>query len=157
MLTTQSTTEDSQVTSLKCRLRSKGGETRRMEVVLYGPSGEGALGVPGTQRFIIQCKTHVDQGSSESDSSIIQVPRRGPSSSQEDREVFTELAPTRATSWQYELQQLKFANRKLRRAVATLESNLCSTPTTMSTSSSGPSLILHLDESVEVPAESAES
>lgn len=159
--TCQSTADDSKITSLACYMRTKDGETRRMEVVLYGPSAESSQAVPGMQRFIIQCKTELNESSTESDTSmarsIIAVPRRtradrAPSSPNEDPEVFTELAPARATSWQYELQQLKFANRDLRRAVATLESSLRSPSTTVSTSSSGSSLVLHLDIPVEAPA-----
>lgn len=163
----QSTADDSRVKSLSCCLRTKGGETRRMEVVLYGPSVDAAQDAPGTQRFIIQCKTVLSEITVESDTTtprsraIVAIPRRasadhahGPSrtSPDDDLEVFTELTPARATSWQYELQQLKFANRKLRRAVATLESNLSSPSTTVSTSSSGSSLVLHLDIPVEAPA-----
>ena len=58
--------------------------------------------------------------------------------------MFAELATDRASSWQYELQQLKVENRRIQQEVANLESKL--RPSTPQASASS-NTILNLDGS----------
>ena len=136
--------------AFKCLLRRRDGEARMMDVVLFGSSSSSSESKPGSQRFVMQFKVPPDAANADNPRAMIPLPRRSSArrsslTGSGGTNVFAELATDRASSWQYELQQLKVENRRIQQEVANLESKL--RPSTPQASASSSSTILNLDGS----------
>ncbi|KAF8068585.1 hypothetical protein FPV67DRAFT_1370969, partial [Lyophyllum atratum] len=108
--------EEARTASVWARLRTKMGGAVRVLLVFYR-SGRG--GLDPTLRVSpapVLVQVRLLDGASPTGASPIVHPL--------DANIFAELEVSRGSSWQYELQQLRFANRRLKEEVAELEREL---------------------------------
>ena len=94
-----------EILKVKCEMVDNNGQRRPVEIVLYR-----------------------SRERSSAASIIIQVKAWGSATTQDiphphDKDVFEELDTSHESSWQYELQQLKFANQRLYEELEALKSN----------------------------------
>ena len=94
-----------EIMKVKCEMAGNDGQRRPVEIVLYR-----------------------SRERSSAPSIVIQVKTWGSTTTQDvphphDRDVFEELDTSRESSWQYELQQLKFANQRLYEELEALKSD----------------------------------
>ncbi|KAH7903862.1 hypothetical protein BJ138DRAFT_70037 [Hygrophoropsis aurantiaca] len=107
---------------LVCEMRRKDGRTVAVRVVLYRSHSTGLESCP------LICQV------TETSSTAF----RKPVMHDRTTDVFEELDTARGSSWQYELQQLKFANQRLMEEVDALEVSSASGLASASSSSAHP-------------------
>lgn len=102
--------------SVLCEMRRKDGACVRVRVVLHRAQAD--ADADAIARGPVVCQVRVCDGGAGEDAGA----REGVHAPEES--VFAELATARGSSWQYELQQLKYANRRLEEEVAALEAEV---------------------------------
>lgn len=107
---------------LSFQMKRKDGAFVLVDAVFFHPSGtdtgsQNALGTHGGQRrpLVCQIKVHDEAAAAAPVPSLSHAPTD---------EVFEELDISRGSSWQYELQQLKYANQRLLDEISDLESEI---------------------------------
>jgi len=95
-----------------CEMRDKEGRSLPVQIVLY--RGRKQVSTPSPLPIIYQIKA-LDS---------LPPPTSQNFAHPHHANVFEELETSRGSSWQYELQQLKFANQRLSEEVHTLEASL---------------------------------
>jgi len=95
-----------------CEMRDKEGRSLPVQIVLY--RGRNQVSTPSPLPIIYQIKA-LDS---------LPPPTSQNFAHPHHANVFEELETSRGSSWQYELQQLKFANQRLSEEVHTLEASL---------------------------------
>lgn len=132
--------------TLICRMKRRDAKAVWMQVVLFASFGSiskpisPAAAKPSNLRIIAQFKTLASFPLSASHPSTLTTTQSPPispippafthplpissarNSNTSENNVFAELEPEHQSSWQYELQQLKFANDKLSEEISVLES-----------------------------------
>lgn len=100
--------------SLSCHLQQKDGTEVPVDVVLYHPEADESASAPvhSAERPLV-CQIRFAQH-------VQPAEMAHPSA----EDVFMELDPARASGWQYELQQLKYANHRLADQVEALETRI---------------------------------
>lgn len=128
---TISANEQNATKTLICRMKRRDGKAVWMQVVLFAPTGTNskstswASAQPSSQRIIAQFRTlssfpslsRQTTASTATKSSSISLTQQ----TSTIKNILAELEPEHQSSWQYELQQLKFANDKLREEIDGLE------------------------------------
>ncbi|KAG5634759.1 hypothetical protein H0H81_000882 [Sphagnurus paluster] len=105
-------TEDMRTIKLWARLRSKSGDGVRVVMVFYR-SGRASL---DSNLSVAAAPIMVQIRAVDEPASVVAHPL--------EENIFSELEVSRGSSWQYELQQLRFANRRLQEEVQTLEAEV---------------------------------
>jgi PAS domain S-box-containing protein len=100
--------------SLSCHLQRKDGTSVLAELTFYHPAPDSLD--PGRTSRPLVCQIRLAQNAqTDAPSTMVHPPTE---------DVFAELDTARESGWQYELQQLKYANQKLLEEVEELETKL---------------------------------
>ncbi|KAF7798496.1 hypothetical protein EIP86_009717 [Pleurotus ostreatoroseus] len=101
--------------ALTFEMRRKDGARVLVDAVYYCPRAEAGAGAHGAQRRPLVCQVKLHSAAASQSQALSHAPAD---------EVFEELDVARGSSWQYELQQLKYANQRLLEEIGELEGAL---------------------------------
>ena len=100
--------------SLSCYLKKKGGSEILVDIVFYHPQADERVSAPGnavTRPLVCQMR-------------LAELTQTSPMVHSLAEDVFAELDTERGSGWQYELQQLKYANQRLLEQVEEIEAKV---------------------------------
>jgi hypothetical protein len=140
-------TDDRDTESMNVELRRKDKQLIAVHIVLYRSKGDPLASTTSSPKADTTTgPSSLHAGSSPPAPVVVQVrlasaapggPRPQVLTHEAARGIFEEFETSRGTSWQYELQQLKYANRRLADEIASLEANAPPTPPTAEDGASG--------------------